>query len=114
MRTWTRDQQNAAWRKWYAQNASRKRAWERRRRREIRQWWEALKATEQCERCGEATPECLHFHHRDPAEKDLELSMAVGFGWARERILAEVAKCEVLCANCHMKHHWEERNLSSG
>jgi hypothetical protein len=51
----------------------------------------------------------LHFHHRDPREKDLELSIAIGRGWAKERILAEVARCEVLCANLHMKHHWEER-----
>ena len=113
MRTWTRDQQNAAWRKWYSKNAALKMSWAKRRRMELRRWWDELKATKQCQRCGEAAPECLHFHHRDPTEKEFALSNGVGWGWSKQRILAETAKCEVLCANCHMKHHWDER-FSSG
>lgn len=73
MRTWTREQRNAAWRKWYRKNSARKRAWENRRRDEIRQWWNELKPAKRCERCGETAPACLHFHHRDPKAKDLEL-----------------------------------------
>ena len=114
MRTWTREQQNAAWRRWYSKNAARKIGWQQRRRVELRQWWDELKTTKQCERCGEQAPECLHFHHRDPREKELELANAIARGWSKKRIMAEVAKCDVLFANCHMKHHWEERNLSSG
>jgi predicted HNH restriction endonuclease len=30
------------------------------------------------------------------------------FGTAR--LLAEIAKCDVLCANCHRKLHWQERS----
>ncbi|HEX5059944.1 MAG TPA: hypothetical protein VFV99_11325 [Kofleriaceae bacterium] len=115
MRTWTRDQQNAAWRKWYRENAKRKVAWQRRRRKEMRGWWRDFKSTKSCIKCGESAPECLHFHHRDPTEKEVDLSKIACSGqWSKKRILAEVAKCDVLCANCHMKHHWEERLLSSG
>jgi len=114
MRTWTRDQYNAAWRKWYARNAARKMAWQKRRRDEIRTWWRELKATKRCEACGESAPECLQFHHREPEAKDIDLSTAIVNGWSRERILAEVTKCSVLCANCHLKHHWDERSSSSG
>ncbi len=112
MRTWTRDQQNAAWRKWYAKNSARKIAWQRRRRHEMRTWWRELKATKQCERCGESAPECLHFHHRDRTQKEIDLGKVGSQGqWSKKRILAEVAKCDVLCANCHQKHHWQERRL---
>ena len=109
--TWNqqnRDRYNASWRKWYRENAQRKIAWQARRREELREWFRALKSTMKCQRCPESIPDCLQFHHRDPSQKDLEVSTAIG-GWSRERILAEMAKCDVLCANCHLKLHWEER-----
>lgn len=28
---------------------------------------------------------------------------------SKEIILAEIAKCDVPCANCHLKEHWQER-----
>jgi hypothetical protein len=106
--TENRDAYNAAWRKWYRANAQRKIAWQERRREEIRQWWRELKATMCCSKCGESAPECLHFHHRDANEKTIDVSIAVGRAWSKERILDEMAKCDVLCANCHAKHHWDE------
>jgi hypothetical protein len=104
-----RDKQNAAWRRWYRDNAKRKLAWQQRRKAEIRVWWSEVKATKSCARCGESDPDCLQFHHIDPTTKEFTVSNAVAHAWSRERILAEVAKCEVLCANCHLKHHWEAR-----
>ena len=91
---------NAAWRRWYSKNASRKIEWQQRRRKELRAWL-----------CEESAPECLHFHHANPAEKELDVSNAIANGWSRTRILREIAKCHVLCANCHLKRHWEERKL---
>lgn len=114
MRTWTREQYNASWRKWYRKNAQRKIAWHKRRRDEIRQWWRELKATKRCERCGESAPECLHFHHRDPEQKEIDLGSVMRYGWSKDRIVAELSKCDVLCANCHLKLHWNERRFSSG
>jgi len=99
---------NAAWRRWYRRNASRKIQWQARRRNELRLWWRGLKASKQCERCGESDPVCLHFHHVDPAKKAITLADAIPNGWSRSRILAEVARCRVLCANCHAKCHWED------
>lgn len=115
MSTWqqrNRGLYNAAWRTWYRANAQRKIAWQVRRREELRAWFLELKATKSCERCGETTVQCLQFHHRDPSQKDIEVSKATQ-SWARERILAEIAKCTVLCANCHLKLHWEERGGKS-
>lgn len=104
-----RDEFNALWRRWYRVNADRKIAWQKRRKDELREWWRELKLTKACELCGERAPECLHFHHVDPATKKFALADAPLSGRSRQAILAELAKCCVLCANCHLKHHWDAR-----
>jgi hypothetical protein len=58
-----------------------------------------------CIVCGETDPACLDFHHRDPAQKAYGVRQAVHHGWSRTRVRAEAAKCDILCANCHRKHH---------
>ena len=62
-----------------------------------------MKATLKCARCGENHPATLQFHHCDPQKKDFNLSEAVREGYSIKRIKKEVAKCTVLCANCHAK-----------
>jgi hypothetical protein len=69
----------------------------------------AYKETHPCERCGEDHPACLQFHHRDPSAKDWDVSVLAAGGWSVRRLEEEIAKCEVLCANCHAKEHWPER-----
>lgn len=98
---------NAAWRRWYRENAARKIEWQARRRNELREWWADWKSSKRCETCGESAPECLHLHHLDPASKEITLADAIAQGWSKPRILEEVGKCRVLCANCHFKHHWD-------
>lgn len=71
-------------------------------------WFEEYKQELSCRRCGESHPAVLQFHHEDPAQKEIMLSDAIRRAWSRDRILAEAAKCEVLCANCHAKHHARE------
>ena len=72
-------------------------------------WYIELKSELACSRCDETHPACLQFHHTDPAMKEASLGIAIRRGWSRNRVLAEIAKCEVLCANCHAKHHATER-----
>lgn len=57
-----------------------------------------------CDRCGEADARCLQFHHRDPSEKTFTIGKN---GWQKplEVLWDEVTKCDVLCANCHIKSH---------
>lgn len=77
-------------------------------------WYKAYKSTLSCIKCGENFPECLHFHHRDPDSKQAESGLArkrsrVGDMAARgvsiKRLKEEIAKCDVLCSNCHIKEH---------
>lgn len=81
------------------------------RQRKIVEWVTAYKASACCAHCGEQHPACLHYHHRDASEKDFSISHAVFHGWGIARIQREIEKCDVLCANCHAKHHWEQRIL---
>ena len=43
----------------------------------------------------------MDFDHRDPAAKSFRLTSPTGLGSSRERLLAEVEKCDVVCAVCH-------------
>jgi hypothetical protein len=86
--------------------ATKIRAQKKSRRQEIRQWIIELKSTLKCNRCPESYFACLTFHHTDPTKKDIAISDAVKGGWSKKNILAEIAKCEVLCSNCHLKHHF--------
>lgn len=56
-----------------------------------------------CVDCGySACPEALQFHHRDPSTKDFRLGH---FNGSLARLIAEAAKCDLVCANCHRIRH---------
>lgn len=65
-----------------------------------RAWLNKQKGT-MCSRCKNEYPSyVLEFHHRDRATK----MFVIGTNVARKTIaalIAEIAKCDVLCANCH-------------
>lgn len=95
-------------REWYCRNKERGKESVVLRLAELRLWFRAYKSNCSCMLCGETHPACLQFHHRNAEEKELEVSVAVASGWSKKRILEEIAKCDVLCANCHAKIHWKE------
>jgi len=74
-----------------------------------KKWLAELKSTLKCVLCGfDKHPEALDFHHKNPADKKFE----VGRGITRKtlkQVQEEIAKCEVVCANCHRALHAEER-----
>ena len=54
-----------------------------------------------CRICGYDNPVALQFHHCDPRLKDFAISNRMS--WAA--IEAELKKCVMLCANCHIETH---------
>jgi hypothetical protein len=74
-----------------------------------RAWFTAYKATLSCIICGENHPAALDFHHKKPQKTDKKVNDLVSDGHTKIRIQAEIDKCEVLCSNCHRKHHHDER-----
>jgi hypothetical protein len=94
-------------RQWSKTNrASRKQANDRWRESRV-SWLRDLKRGLKCSRCGENHPATLQFHHRDPSVKEAEIGN-MARQWSAERLLSEIEKCEVLCANCHAKEHFTE------
>lgn len=108
-----KDKQRATWRAWYHRNKAKKNATQARMGANLREWFNAMKSTMRCERCDESDPACLAFHHRSGEKKVAAIADGIRKAWSKSRILAEIAKCAVLCANCHLKEHYDER-LAAG
>lgn len=65
---------------------------------------ESIKKESKCIRCGEDEPVALDFHHLGD-DKQFNIGQAVTDGHGMQKILDEIEKCVVLCANCHRKLH---------
>lgn len=50
---------------------------------------------------GSFDPYVMDFDHRDGEEKCFNVSAAIPMGLNIGRVLEEVAKCDVVCSNCH-------------
>lgn len=83
---------------------------ERRKKRqiEIHNWFRKYKSTLVCIDCGISHPALLQFHHRDRAEKSFTISKIISRARSVKQITDEMAKCDVVCVNCHAKRHWRE------
>ena len=96
---------------WVAKNPEKAKAGQARRSKrywaKYTAWYKSLKAERECARCGEDHPACLDFHHRDPSTKVESVAVMVRERYSREKILAEIEKCDCICANCHRKEHYE-------
>ena len=62
-----------------------------------------------CIDCGEDDIRCLDFDHRDPSTKLANVSQLVATHVRWQRILEEIEKCDVRCANCHRKRTAEQQ-----
>jgi protein-arginine kinase activator protein McsA len=71
-----------------------------------KKWFVEYKKTLKCNRCPEDHPAALDFHHRDATQKEGEVCRLLMHNRSLENIKAEIEKCEVLCANCHRKLHY--------
>ena len=64
----------------------------------------AYKKSKGCKFCSECEPCCLDFHHKEGEEKENEVSRMM-YNVSKQKTWNEIAKCEVVCANCHRKLH---------
>ena len=93
--------------------SSRNNACNQRRYEKRRAMLNQMKTDRGCDRCGyNMYAGALDWDHR-PNEAKV---FAISGGWSRsyEKLLAEIAKCDLLCANCHRRVTDERRTWANG
>ena len=111
--SWCRNCFKLYWEKRYYENHEQYRnshntSREKLRERNARKVFEYLK-THPCINCGESDPIVLEFDHRNRSDKIESVSVMMrNSSW--KRILSEIEKCDVLCANCHRRKSAAEFN----
>ncbi|MFE5699991.1 hypothetical protein [Rhodococcus koreensis] len=69
---------------------------------------QAYKLERGCVDCGyKGHPAALEFDHLPEHEKKFTISQRIAANVDREVLLAEMAKCDVVCANCHRVRTFE-------
>lgn len=92
------------YKQYYNKNKERYRESSKRKREKLYTYLNQIKKNG-CSMCGEKDIACLDFHHiRDKSKNISELVSIENFN----RLVLEVDKCIVLCANCHRKLHYHK------
>ena len=76
----------------------------------LRQHMKLYLADKACVRCGIADIRLLEFDHIDPSTKSFSIARGLTSTLSWDKILAEISKCQILCANCHKLKTAEEQN----
>ena len=71
------------------------------RRVQLRKFIREYKSSVGCMDCGNADSRVLDFDHLPEFEKEFNLSSAIQRGYGIDKMMSEIKKCEVVCANCH-------------
>lgn len=79
-------------------------------KKEKRAWLVEEKKKMSCADCGCNDHRVLQFHHPND-DKEGNVGDMIS-RYSLDNVKKEMAKCEILCANCHMIKHYEERNLT--
>jgi hypothetical protein len=85
---------------------------DRKSRQKLQNEVNEIKSGAGCAICRENDSICLDFHHLDPSKKHKPVSALV-LSKNRDKVLEEIKKCIILCANCHRKLHGKRFILSS-
>lgn len=78
------------------------------KRHELREYVRELKEKTPCKDCNVLYPAfVMDFDHRDPSTKfDIIPRVVASYGF--KKLHAEIAKCDIVCANCHRIRTWRQ------
>lgn len=108
----TKKERLAYQKEYYSKNKDKVISREKRRRKELTP--AALKKAidylgGKCKFCSMDHPAALQFYHRDPSTKEYDIAGAhLLKRW--EKLVVELDKCDLLCANCHCIEHYSHRD----
>jgi len=105
-----KEKQRRAEREWYQRNKEERKEVFRQRsaahRKKKREWMDGIKRDTPCAHCGKTyPPKVMDWHHRPEFDKSFEIAAAMAKNVPNEKIVEEIKKCELLCANCHRLVH---------
>ncbi len=69
-------------------------------RAEMRAYIQELK-NKPCMDCGESFPYYVMDFDHTADDKAINVSSAIADRWSKDRVTAEIAKCDLVCSNCH-------------
>ena len=87
-----------------ANKAKRRSRIEHVRLKRVKKFLVFIKEHFKCIKCSESYVGCLDFHHVDQSSKINDMSKILHNG-SIKKLIEEMLKCVVLCANCHRKVH---------
>ena len=112
----TIEERRAAGRRHYAKNRARVRAASKKQKqkynRTTKKAIQDYKSNHPCSDCHKQYPHfVMEFDHvPERGKKTIDISKALCLGWALARILKEIEKCDVVCANCHRLRTFGKRS----
>jgi hypothetical protein len=65
-----------------------------------------------CADCGVRYPAWVMDFDHVRGEKKRSVGYAIGIGWSDAKLHAEIAKCDVVCANCHRQRSHDRGHLN--
>jgi len=93
---------------WYKKNGEKHRKNVRQWKKNVTNWLREYKSKLKCSQCGFSHPAAIDFHHTN-GEKEFDISDGPRAGGI-ETLKKEIAKCEILCKNCHSILHWNQKS----
>ena len=89
--------------KYYQDNKEKLLEYQKERYKKLATSLQDWKNTLKCSMCGMNDSACLDFHHSNPKDKETGVIRQSSKGLSK--VLEELRKCVVVCANCHRKAH---------
>jgi hypothetical protein len=76
--------------------------YDKKEKKELLKWYYGLKDRKMCVNCGNVFRFYqLDYDHLPGKRKFMDVSKMVRMGYGRDKVMAEMSKCQLVCKNCH-------------